>query len=292
MRFRCGGNNYKNLALDLDTFQKHQKLGYIIVKPEHEARAMQLFPELKSSKDGDTTYNITSTGRKYLGSFIGTDDGKQNFVANQIEGWKHDIEDLARIAAKEPQLAYAAFVYGTSKRWNYVCRTTPDIGVLLKPLENVIKETFLPAIIGKSFIDDTFRDMISLPSKLGGMSIPDVTQVSDREYKNSLRVTNQLTNAIIQQEKVLTLDRAELQKTKTDIRTERLQFYQDKRRLINEESSLAVARILDLASEKGVSCWLTSLPLEVFGFTMNKQEFHDAIALRYNFKISDVSGLL
>ena len=90
---------------------------------------------------------------------------------------------------------------------------------------------------------------------------------------------------------MLELDHAELKKTKTDIRTERLQFYQEKRRLLDGKSSLAVSRILDLASEKGVSCWLTSLPLEVYGFTMNKREFHDAIALRYNFKISDVSSV-
>ena len=63
-------------------------------------------------------------------------------------------------------------------------------------------------------------------------------------------------------------------------------FYVQKKQLITE----ADARTLELASEKGVSCWLTSLPLKVFGFAMNKQEFHDAITLRYNFKISSVSG--
>ena len=134
-------------------------------------------------------------------------------------------------------------VYGTSKRWNYVCRTTPDIGELLKPLENTIKETFLPAIIGKSFIDDTFRKIISLPAKLGGMSIPDVTEVSDREYTNSIRVTDQLTNAIVQQGNVLTLDHAELKKTKNDISLERLKFYQEKRQTIDRESTSTVTRI-------------------------------------------------
>ena len=37
-----------------------------------------------------------------------------------------------------------------------------------------------------------------------------------------------------------------------------------------------------IASEKGASCWLTSLPLQKWGFFLNKQEFHDAICLRYN----------
>ena len=38
---------------------------------------------------------------------------------------------------------------------------------------------------------------------------------------------------------------------------------------------------MDLAQEKGASSWLTSLPLEEFGFSLHKGAFRDAIALRY-----------
>ncbi len=48
-------------------------------------------------------------------------------------------------------------------------------------------------------------------------------------------------------------------------------------------------RLLDLASEKGASSWLTSLPLAEYGFILNKQEFNDAILLRYNFKLKNVA---
>ena len=57
-----------------------------------------------------------------------------------------------------------------------------------------------------------------------------------------------------------------------------------------EKSTPYIARIIDLASEKGASCWLTTLPLQQYGFSMNKQEFHDAVALRYDYKLSNVSG--
>ena len=39
-------------------------------------------------------------------------------------------------------------------------------------------------------------------------------------------------------------------------------------------------RTVDLASEKGASSWLTSLPLAECGFVLHKQEFRDAILLR------------
>ena len=39
---------------------------------------------------------------------------------------------------------------------------------------------------------------------------------------------------------------------------------------------------LELAQESGASAWLTSLPIEEFGFTLHKGAFHDALAIRYN----------
>ena len=41
---------------------------------------------------------------------------------------------------------------------------------------------------------------------------------------------------------------------------------------------------MDLAQEKGASSWLTSLPIEEFGFALHKGAFHDALALRYNWQ--------
>ena len=44
-------------------------------------------------------------------------------------------------------------------------------------------------------------------------------------------------------------------------------------------------RSINLASEKGASIWLNTLPIKSMGYALNKQEFLDAIALRYNFSI-------
>ena len=39
------------------------------------------------------------------------------------------------------------------------------------------------------------------------------------------------------------------------------------------------------AKEKGASSWLSVIPLEEHGFTLNKGEFRDAVSLRYNKKL-------
>ena len=41
-------------------------------------------------------------------------------------------------------------------------------------------------------------------------------------------------------------------------------------------------RVIELASEKGASTWLTSIPLKAYGFRLNKQQFHDALCMRYD----------
>ncbi len=43
---------------------------------------------------------------------------------------------------------------------------------------------------------------------------------------------------------------------------------------------------MTLASERGASNWLTTLPIEEFGFTLHKGAFHDALALRYGWKLN------
>ena len=47
-------------------------------------------------------------------------------------------------------------------------------------------------------------------------------------------------------------------------------------------------KLLQLSAEKGASSWLTSLPLKEFGFRLNKQEFGDAVSMRYNLPLKDV----
>ena len=47
-------------------------------------------------------------------------------------------------------------------------------------------------------------------------------------------------------------------------------------------------RAVNHAKQKGASNWLSTLPLEEQGFTLTKNEFRDALALRYS---KDIRGL-
>ena len=70
---------------------------------------------------------------------------------------------------------------------------------------------------------------------------------------------------------------------------EREMIVTERRRIVNFTKDDKFNKLLNLASEKGASSWLTSLPLKDYGFRLNKQEFDDAIAMRYDFRVKDVS---
>ena len=63
--------------------------------------------------------------------------------------------------------AYSALTHGLSSRWRYVFRTVPNISVLLQPLEDVIRCTFLPAVLGISPPNDAIRSLLALPPRWG-----------------------------------------------------------------------------------------------------------------------------
>ena len=57
---------------------------------------------------------------------------------------------------------------------------------------------------------------------------------------------------------------------------------------IKQEASQKTRRALQLVAEKGAFVWLTVLPLQELGFTLNKREFRDTIKLRYDWPIDDI----
>ena len=56
---------------------------------------------------------------------------------------------------------------------------------------------------------------------------------------------------------------------------------------IKNSLTLKTQRAIELASEKGASNWLTVIPIDEMGFTLNKGEFRDALKLRYDWEIAD-----
>ena len=111
------------------------------------------------------------------------------------------------------------------------------------------------------------RAIFTLPVRHGGLAIENPVEIADRKYQNSLRMTEVLWKAIFNQEQSIRIADTEDQKKQKEEK-----FIQVKFEAISHLSPKD-ARFVALASEIGASLWLSTLQLEQYGFSLNKQKF-------------------
>ena len=267
-----------------------KKFGYItnaekswlIVKPAKEEAARELFK--------NSSIQITSEGHEHLGAVIGSEQFKNEYVKMKVEEWKTEVLKLSEIAKTEPHAAYTAFTHGLKHKWTYVSRTIPEISELMEPLEEAIQKVFIPAITNRE-CTELERDLLSLPPKLGGLGIINPMRKPEPEYKNSTKMTKQLSEFIINQDKHGEVDEMEINNIRKQISSERDKMQIQEMEQIKEACSAELKRKIQLATETGASNWLTSLPIKAKGFSLTRQEFNDAIALRYGWSIEGLPDI-
>ena len=126
-------------------FPKASKSILIIKGPSLLQEAQRLF--------ADTGVEISLNGQRHLGAVIGTDSFKHQYVTSKIKKWINDLKDLAKNTLEEPQAALAAYTKGICHRWTFIQRTVSNIADLFNPLEQCIKDEFIPSLIGRLVSD-------------------------------------------------------------------------------------------------------------------------------------------
>ena len=249
----------------------------LIVKPALMDEAKKIFE--------DTGVTAKTEGDRHLGAAIGSPEFKEKFVSKKVNDWIKDVEQLTLIAKDEPQLAYAAYTKALCMRWSYLQRVVDDISHLFLPLEDVIRNKFIPALVGRT-VTPLERRMLALPVRLGGIGIQNPVKTADIEFATSVKNTELLTHIIYNQERTLeNYDQAKVTETVKQTKAEQTKRYEEEFDNIKSLSTDDLKRCLDLAKEKGSGSWLIALPIQSLGYVLNKQEFRDSICLRYNWKI-------
>ena len=250
---------------------------WVVTKHDHLPTASTLF--------ANTSVKVTSEGRPYLGAAIGSPEYISSFVNNKVFDWSKELDVLTTIASSQPHAAYSAFIHGLSCKWFFLLRTIPNIGHLLKPLEDVIRLKLIPSLTGQAPPNDSIRDLLALPARLGGIAISNPMSLADFEYSSSVAITGPLTSSLVHQ--VFEFSGAiisEQLRVQSSIRQSRQERLSEVANLLRQSLSPALLRAMDLAQEKGSSSWLTSLPIREFGFSLHRGAFLDALALRYNWQ--------
>jgi len=93
--------------------------------------------------------NITTTGKRHLGAALGTQEYKSSYINEKVDEWCNRLTNLTKIAKSHPHTAYAAYIHGEQHRYTYFMRTLCGISENLQPVDNILNEQFLPALLGR-----------------------------------------------------------------------------------------------------------------------------------------------
>ena len=132
-----------------------------------------------------------------------------------------------------------------------------------------------------------FRDLLALPVRLGGIGIINPVSISQSVFEASVKLTSPLVAAIATQDLYQSVDFFQVLDVKTSLRKSNRERQALQAESVYNQLSPQQKRNVDLAKENGASSWMSVLPLEDHGFSLHKGAFHDAIHLRYGWKLSN-----
>ena len=211
---------------------------------------------------------------------------KMSTLKRKYIKWVKNIYKLSEIAQAQRHAAYAAFIHGEQHKYTYFLRTIADISDNLKPLDDAISNNFLPALFGGD-ISDSERDILSLPVKEGGLGIRKISKNSDHLYNISIRTNKPLCTQIQNQSEELP-NVTDVKRAKSEAVESHKAWEKDRYDTIKERVNHNTKRTLLQLSEKGASSWLGALPIQSQGLNLNKGEFQDAMAIRYNRELKNL----
>ena len=261
--------------------EEGEKFGYVvkpskswlILRNQHDLnKAMELFE--------DMPIKITTEGKRHLGAALGSTDFKIFYIEEKVAEWCNRLKKLSTIAKSQPQAAYTGYTQGEQHKYTYFLRTVPNIADLMKPLDEVIENQFLPSLFGTT-ISPNERDILSLPISEGGLGIRSLSETSNTTYDSSRKITAPLRKKIVEQSQELP-DRDDVIKAKSVTLSTQKALASNKQSLLIHKQTTEMKRNLEQLSQPGASSWIGAIPLKDQGFNLNKSEFNDALCLRYN----------
>ena len=110
-------------------------------------------------------------GARVLDSVIGTESECEKLLEFQQNEQIKILKNLMKIAKTYPQNVYACYTKGVQEKLSFLAGTMPNTMENLEICEKFIKEHLLPNLFGKDTLNPQFREISSLPHKMGGLNI-------------------------------------------------------------------------------------------------------------------------
>ena len=121
-----------------------------------------------------------------------------------------------------------------------------------------------------------------MPAKLGGLGLIIPSELSDVSYQNSRFATTELVKKIVLQNETI-VESVEEERAEVIQQIQKNKATRDAEKFTYVKGTLDThkLKLLEATTEKGASSWLTTMPLRNHDLYLNKQEFWDAVYMRY-----------
>jgi hypothetical protein len=222
-----------------------------------------------------------SRGERYLGGFIGGEKEKVRWLMKKVEEWANCVKILGCIAKRYPQTAYAGFTTCLQAEWQYVARTTPNIGALFEPVERAIRNVFLPSLLGVEAVTREQRELMAHGVKQAGLAIRNPVDCAQLNFDVSRSAVKELVSSMT------TSSYLNLAEHKRKVRAASQWGRAD--RIMSETAAvdrraneLGLREKYRLQRAGCTGIWLSVLPNQFNGTVLSAEEFRDNIRLRYN----------
>ena len=113
---------------------------------------------------------MTNEARK-LGSVIGSETECKIFLETQLEEHNKKLKKLGQIAKTSPKKGYSCYTKRVQEKLSVLARTIPNNTENMHAWEKIMQENLIRNLIFKDKISHQFRDIASLPLKMGRLNI-------------------------------------------------------------------------------------------------------------------------
>ena len=120
------------------------------------------------------------TGHRYQGGYIGDGEVEKGWPKEKIQGWAESVNILSGVTQKHPKYSYVGLQKSLQQECVFVQRVTPEVRESFGPVEDALKETFVPALFKGLRKGVTERGVTRLSIKHAGLALLDPFQTSLR----------------------------------------------------------------------------------------------------------------
>ena len=198
---------------------------------------------------------------------------------------------MCEFAVSQPQAVYCAYTKGYQSKFTHFIRTIEHFEKYLEPVDTLIADKLIPTLFGTHNLDVHRSNVTSLKTSDGGLGISKLSIEAKDQYSASRIVTGLHVHSIMQQENEMRRT-DEQGRSANDLKSESVSQKREAQRSRKDEILRTIPDSLrpyiEQAQDKGASAWLSAIPLREQQLDLNKEEFRDALRIRYNMRLEDL----